>query len=737
MASLTDEPIDRLQDDLLGRADYANGLIRIIEEWPRPGSVRIGVYGDWGEGKSSVLRLMEKELRARRYRTAWVLPWVAVTTEELRGQLLRQVAGELGLLSHWWSAAAGWTGQRLSRGAAAGIDWKAKVADAAFQDVLQTGAGRVGAGGQKHLFQRVHAALRKRPLVVFVDDLDRTRSDLLPQFLMTLRDALDIPNLFYVVAVSPKILEKGLASQHAGWTEPHKFLEKVIEYPTFLPDLSRPVLQGFLKTHVRSLGDRVSINAIESLTPVLPTNPRTLKLLLRHFASLHPQAARYDPDEIDLPQLYLCHLMKLEFPEEARRLVADEAALDSLTYGRWTDLFTREAASARRDRPELRYAPRESPDRERFAELCDALVQLGGRLTMEPLRRHFLLVEEPAPVTKRETRQLFDRFEQAAPSERKRLLAAFYRSHRTHGPVARALFVQAVALRDLVLGAAAEAVGEDEVLRLRDRAFAAGEFLAALIAGDGDGWGAWLDADTWTLLFGHLAKWAGWRTPAYYLPLRDQEQVLLASAAEGLSEDLQPLVLPTLVSALAAPGNAAAVEFMSRIRALRDRFSVTVAERLLRRFSEPDGIEALWSSAPSIERAFATEPDSPFHAVAVRSRLAALAARAAEEPVVHENFLSYLRMLRFGALQPGGSLATGHCRTLLADVEFTTMLWSAAVARPLNLRTVGALRENREEMIQQLGIPPDVFSRPRWLAEREAELQGQPGGAGAVRAGEA
>ncbi|HTC24972.1 MAG TPA: P-loop NTPase fold protein, partial [Gemmatimonadales bacterium] len=60
MPNLTDEPIDRLQDDLLGRADYASGLIRIIEEWPRPGSVRIGVYGDWGEGKSSVLRLMEQ-----------------------------------------------------------------------------------------------------------------------------------------------------------------------------------------------------------------------------------------------------------------------------------------------------------------------------------------------------------------------------------------------------------------------------------------------------------------------------------------------------------------------------------------------------------------------------------------------------------------------------------------------------------------------------------------------------
>jgi hypothetical protein len=106
----------------------------------------------------------------------------------------------------------------------------------------------------------------------------------------------------------------------------------------------------------------------------------------------------------------------------------------------------------------------------------------------------------------------------------------------------------------------------------------------------------------------------------------------------------------------------------------------------------------------------------------MRARLAEAAARTAVDPVAHGNFLSYLRLLRFGALQPGGPFCMDHCRTLLADREFTALLWSAAVARPLNLRTVGALRENREEMIQKLGIPRDAFSRPKWLEEREAEL---------------
>ena len=725
MPNLTDEPIERFQDDLLDRADYASGLIRIIDEWPRPGSVRIGVYGDWGEGKSSVLRLMEKELRAAHYRTTWVLPWVAVTTEELRSQLLGQVARELGLSTRWWLAAAGWIRSQAAqlRGTARGPDWKIRVADAAFGDIVQGSAHRFGAAGQRRLFQRVQAALRRKALVVFVDDLDRTRPDLLPQFLMALRDALDFPNLFYVVAVSPKILEQGLASQHAGWSEPHKFLEKVIEYPTFLPDIPAPTLHGFLKRHVAGLGDRVSINAIESLTSVLPANPRTLKLLLRHFASLHPEVARYDPDEIDLPQLYLCHLMKLEFPEEVRRLVADEAALDSLAYGHWTDdLFGPRSPASPRKRPELRHAPSESPGLERFTQLCDALAQHNTRLTTESLHRHFLLVEQPAPVTRREARQLFDGFEPANGFERRRLVANFFRARRSRVRLDQAVFTRAIALREDFLGAATEAAAEDAVLRWRDRALTAGELVGELLARQAEVGTVGLDATTWTVLFEHFAKWAPWRRPDYYIPLRDQEQRLLASAADRLPEDLQVQVLPTLLSVARTAGDAAPGEFGDQVRAIGDDFAASVAVRLLRRFSEQDGIEALWSPGRSIERDLATDADSPFHSATMRVQLAALANAAADNTVVHDNFLSYLRMLRSGALQAGGPFSVDGCRRLLADRAFTSMLWSAAVARPLNLRTVGTLRENREQMIEQLGIPRSAFKRPNWLIEREAEL---------------
>jgi hypothetical protein len=260
------------------------------------------------------------------------------------------------------------------------------------------------------------------------------------------------------------------------------------------------------------------------------------------------------------------------------------------------------------------------------------------------------------------------------------------------------------------------------VLRYRDKAIAAGELVGELLARQGGIGAAGLEAATWTFLFDHLAKWAAWRTPDYYIPLRDQEQRLLATAAENLPEDLQVQLLPALMSAVRTDGDAVQGEFADRVRAIRDDFAGSVAEGLLRRFSQQDGIEALWSPGRSIEREFATNADSPFHSAPMRAHLAALANDAAENAVVHDNFLAYLRMLRFGALQADGPFVVDECRRLLSDGAFTSMLWSAAVARPLNLRTVGTLRENREQMIEQLGIPRSAFKRPNWLVERESEL---------------
>jgi hypothetical protein len=74
--------------------------------------------------------------------------------------------------------------------------------------------------------------------VVFVDDLDRVRPELLPDLLLNLREALNLPNVHYVLGVSPQVVEQGLSALHKGWDNAGNFLEKIVEYPAW----SAPIL---------------------------------------------------------------------------------------------------------------------------------------------------------------------------------------------------------------------------------------------------------------------------------------------------------------------------------------------------------------------------------------------------------------------------------------------------------------------------------------------------------------
>src|SRR3989344_2718488 len=59
----SDEPIDDLQDDAIGRGNFAQALKENIYNLSFKESFVMALYGRWGEGKTSILNLLKKEIR--------------------------------------------------------------------------------------------------------------------------------------------------------------------------------------------------------------------------------------------------------------------------------------------------------------------------------------------------------------------------------------------------------------------------------------------------------------------------------------------------------------------------------------------------------------------------------------------------------------------------------------------------------------------------------------------------
>ena len=58
----TDKPIEKQEDDLLGRASFSNQLGKAIYGYEEESSLVIGLFGEWGTGKTSIINMVENEI---------------------------------------------------------------------------------------------------------------------------------------------------------------------------------------------------------------------------------------------------------------------------------------------------------------------------------------------------------------------------------------------------------------------------------------------------------------------------------------------------------------------------------------------------------------------------------------------------------------------------------------------------------------------------------------------------
>ncbi|WP_116315610.1 P-loop NTPase fold protein [Bacillus subtilis] len=63
----SDSPIESKEFDKFNRFPFAERVSHVISKRTDPSSIVIGIYGVWGEGKTSVLNFMEKELNKSQY----------------------------------------------------------------------------------------------------------------------------------------------------------------------------------------------------------------------------------------------------------------------------------------------------------------------------------------------------------------------------------------------------------------------------------------------------------------------------------------------------------------------------------------------------------------------------------------------------------------------------------------------------------------------------------------------
>ncbi|WP_020541389.1 P-loop NTPase fold protein [Nonomuraea coxensis] len=323
----TDEPALK---DGLRREEYARHLADLARYATPP--MVIGVFGEWGTGKTSMLMQVRGQLRdAPECAHVWYDPWQHQYDENPVLPLLHVIVKDLGLegrenVLRTLRTISDVLGS-LVLSAALKInlsDVRASVEDYDSEHFrIRSERTRL----HEHLGALIDEALAasgKERLVVFVDDLDRCEADRITALLEALRLHFNRKNCVFVLGVAKGPL---IAAVREKYKDPvGEYLDKIIQFPFEMPRLSEDdfarYLDGLLTDEIRVAGPMLRCG--------LRRNARAIKRFVNVLILQDRVAKDRRLDPYDVSVLAAVLLLRDSAPADYARLVADPALLRRL-----------------------------------------------------------------------------------------------------------------------------------------------------------------------------------------------------------------------------------------------------------------------------------------------------------------------------------------------------------------------------------------------------------------------
>ena len=242
----SDRPISNQQDDKFQRYDFAKRIASTIVERECEDCIVIGVYGAWGEGKTSVINFIETELKEKENIICIKFnPWRYNDENSLLIQFFQKLAVAL-------DAKITTTGEKIGSlfkkyGKLLKID--IPLIGVNIGDAVEGAGDILGDVDIETLKERIGAILKdnKSKVVIFIDDIDRLDKVEIHSIFRLVKLTADFSNTIYVLSfdeemVSAAIGERfGAGNQKSG----QNFLEKIIQVPLKIPVAQPDALKQF------------------------------------------------------------------------------------------------------------------------------------------------------------------------------------------------------------------------------------------------------------------------------------------------------------------------------------------------------------------------------------------------------------------------------------------------------------------------------------------------------------
>lgn len=555
----------------------------------------------------------------------------------------------------------------------------------------------------------------------------------MPEILFVLKEIMDIPGYAFISAFDPSVVGEVLGRYHPGFGDGLKFLEKIIDYPRWLPPPTDKGMQGLAHADMVNYCPYVPLSAMNDILPHLPPNPRILRKYIRLLAFLKPQIDRHYETELNWPVILAADLIKVLYPKIAQRLFDDDTIWSEISTAmlidigkeseedKIGDLLSKHLANIKQATDEAL----KTDDNTRIMQILRVIAKssspfMGGS---RAITYQIRVAEAPSAVTWKEYDAFISDWKTDKSSKRiKKWISSHAKTAgRTHKEVYLELLGALIHRRIDVLDQAGE-----EILKanMKSQLHIADELLTLLEQFVFDCGG--LNSDV--KLFGaeqieniikSFMRYIGWKSSAEHRILRKREKKFLKKMVAEWAGDITPLINILLPHSYVPERLRDEPEKML-YQELSIKVMKMLAGQVLSRFQEKDFIRYI--RKPSRENGAVChilfDVDGPLWK-GLRKEMIRVLAKAATDINVQLNAYELLYMYEYKCRREPDFEDTKSLKTLLGNKYICNALWKAAMAVRLNPRYVGALQLFPNRM-KELGV---TLRMPVWWP-RELEALG-------------
>lgn len=235
---LRDDPICRIEDDVLGRFPLVAYLYNDLKSVDLSrGSFSVGIAASWGKGKTSYMKLFQKEAEDDHSIVLWFNPRTSKRVEDIQEDFFRQFSEALAV--HHVGFALLVNRYLSALGLVEGIAWLT-----AGLHLFRT----LSAAGEKDRINRAIDNIGKN-IYVFVDDLDRlTGAEILEVFKIIDKNA-DFHRTIFMTGYD-KAYVNAVLVQHLGLDTSIDYTDKYFNLEVSLPEISSKQLAVFAHQYI-------------------------------------------------------------------------------------------------------------------------------------------------------------------------------------------------------------------------------------------------------------------------------------------------------------------------------------------------------------------------------------------------------------------------------------------------------------------------------------------------------